>query len=52
MNHLQMYYSMAEILSAAFGGKKDSSEPVKINDLSPEAAVDTMNRVFQMAGAG
>lgn len=52
-NHLQIYYTLGEIASAIFGSKKsDKPEPIKINDLSPEAAVDTMNKIFQMAGAG
>lgn len=43
---------MAEILSSAFGGSKDKGEPVKINDLSPEAAIASMNAVFEAASAG
>lgn len=47
-NHLQMYNIMAELLSAAFGEKK--KEAVKVNDLSPDAAVNGLNQLFQMAG--
>ena len=52
-NHLQIYNTLGEIASAIFGGKKsDKPEPIKINDLSAEAAVATMNQVLQLAGAG
>lgn len=48
-NHLQMYNIMAEILSAAFGEKKQ--KPVKVNDMSPEAAVNGLNQLFAITGS-
>lgn len=51
-NHLQLFNTLAEIASGIFGGdKKDKPQPIKINDLSADAAVHAMNSVFEMAGA-
>jgi len=50
-DHLQIFNTLAEILSSALGGKKNKGEPTVINDLPPEVAVAKMNEVFQMAGA-
>ncbi len=50
LQHLQLYSTLVEIASGIFGGGKKTSTPVKINDLPAEAAVSTMNRVFEMAG--
>lgn len=48
-NHLQMYNIMAEILAAAFGEKKQ--QPVKVNEMSPDAAVNGLNQLFAMTGS-
>lgn len=51
MHHLQIYNSIVQVASGIFGGKK-GNDAVKINDLSADAAISTMNRVFEMAGVG
>lgn len=48
-NHLQMYNIMAELLAAAFGDKK--KDPIKVNEMAPEAAVNSLNNLFNLAGA-
>jgi hypothetical protein len=51
MNHLQVYNSIVEVAAGIFGKKDgDRPTPTKINDLSPEAAVATINNVLGMAG--
>lgn len=49
-NHLQFYNSMAEILSAAFGGDKEKKDVINVNDMSPDQAVSQLNAFFQSAG--
>lgn len=48
-NHLQFYNSLGEIVGAVFGEKK--AAPVKVNDMSPENAVQSLNDFFKMTGA-
>jgi hypothetical protein len=48
-NHLQIYNSIVEVAAGIFGGK-EKPEPLKINDMSPEAAVNAINQFFKDAG--
>lgn len=48
-NHLQFYNSLAEIVGALFGSDK-KSEPIKVNDMAPEQAVNELNKFFSMFG--
>lgn len=53
-NHLQFYNSMAEIVSAVFGDdkKKKDQGAIKVNDMNPDQAVNTLNDFFKRAGGG
>lgn len=43
-NHLQFYNSLAEIAQQLFGEKK--KEVVKVNDMAPDQAVQSLNEFF------
>jgi hypothetical protein len=46
MHHLQIYNTLIEVAAGIFGDGKGKAEPIKINDLPPAVAVDTMNRIL------
>jgi hypothetical protein len=48
-NHLQFYNSLAEIVTAAFGGEK-KPEPKKVNEMNPDQAVKELNDFFRSFG--
>lgn len=46
IGHLQQHYSMVKVLSQAFGGGKDDSGTIKVNDMKPDQAVSRLNEFF------